>query len=267
MPWAECGERCQPFVRIDARSHGLRGFCCRSSVAFARRTDLPSATTAGDLGVRAKIIACKTVGETLKGLIPSDMPCKMLEFGLHNTPDKLHSELQQAIDETDGDVDVILLGYGMCSKGAVGLESRRFKLIIPKLDDCIGLFLGSREAYGAQLRSTPGTFFLTKGWIECGDDPYTEYLKMAEKYGPEKAMRMEKLVIKHYTRVAFIDTGEPDMDKYREYAQREAAFFGLNYEEIQGSDDLIRKLLGGEWGDEFVVVEPGGVAEPEMFRD
>lgn len=215
--------------------------------------------------MRAKIIACETVGETVKDLIPADMPRQYLQFGLHLTPDRLHTELQRAIDETAEKVDAILLGYGMCSKGAVGLESRSFKLVIPKLDDCIAIFLGSRAEYAREQQKAPGTFYLTKGWIECGDDPYSEYLKLIERHGQKKAYRLEKEVIRHYTRLALINPGDSDIERYRKYAQQAAVFFDLIYEELPGSNRMIKKLLRGEWDEEFVIVEPGGRADPDMF--
>ena len=36
-----------------------------------------------------------------------------------------------------------------------------------------------------------------------------------------------------------------------------ADFFGLELVELAGSDRLFRKLLTGEWDDEFIIVEPG----------
>jgi len=215
--------------------------------------------------VRAKIIACETVGEELKSLIPQGTPCTFLKFGLHCTPDELHATLQEEIDRTQDDVDTILLGYGMCSKGALGLSARGFRLVIPRVDDCIALFLGSKDEYARQRLIEPGTFYLTKGWIECGDDPYTEYLKALPRYGPEKAYRLEKLVIKNYTRLALINTGNYQMDKYRSYARHVADFFEMKFEEIPGSTALLRSLLQNNWNHDFIVVEPGGKVEFGMF--
>ncbi len=217
--------------------------------------------------MRVKIIACETVKEELRGLIPPDMPRKFLEFGLHLMPERLHEALQSEIDATQEDVDTILFGYGMCAKGTVGLKARRFRLVIPKVDDCVALCLGSRAEYLRQCHKAPGTFYLTKGWIECGDDPYTEYLKLRERFGHDEAYYLEKIVIQNYTRLALIDTGDPDLDKYRIYAQQQADFFGLTFEEIPGSSALIRKLVEGKWDEDFVIVEPGGTVEYAMFLD
>jgi hypothetical protein len=226
---------------------------------------LGSTSTGGAL--RAKIIACATLRDVIEELAPDGMVGEFLEFGLHVTPADLHAALQAQIDATSPEIDTILFGYGMCSQGTVGLESRSFRLVIPRVDDCIGLILGSREAFLRQHQQVPGTFYLSKGWIECGDDPYTEYQKLLPRYGHEKAYRLEKQVIKNYTRLALIYMGDGPEEKHRCYAREEAEFFDLAYEEIRGSDALLRKLLGGDWGHDFVVVEPGQQVRYELFFD
>ena len=215
--------------------------------------------------MRAKVIACATVAEELRDLLPEGMPYKVLEFGLHLTPERLNTAVQEEIDRTGEDVDTILLGYGMCSRGMLGLQSRRFRLVIPRVDDCIGLFLGSQAEYRRQGRKAPGTFYLTKGWIECGDDPLTEYRKLCAKYGEEKAYRIEKRYIGNYTRLALINTGSHDLEAYRRYAARVADFFDLTLEELPGSVRLLEALLAENWDGDFVVVEPGGTVRFEMF--
>jgi hypothetical protein len=207
------------------------------------------------------------VGEELQGLVPNGMPLKLLEFGLHLSPEQLNATLQAEIDHTEETVDTILLGYGMCSRGMIGLHSRQFRLVIPKVDDCIALFLGSRAEYLRQGRKAPGTFYLTKGWIECGDDPFTEYQKLCQKYGKEKALRIEKRYIGNYTRLALIATGPENLEHHRRYAAAVAELFDLKLEEIPGSTRLLGKLLAGDWDDEFVVVEPGETVRQCFFMD
>ena len=68
---------------------------------------------------------------------------------------------------------------------------------------------------------------------------------------------MYALMFQHYTRLAFIDTGQVDQEQYREYARQTAARFRLRYEEIPGSAELIKQTLFGPWDGDFIVVEPG----------
>jgi hypothetical protein len=114
------------------------------------------------------VLACATVMEELQPLLPDDIQRQVLEFGLHLRPNLLTQALQAALDQTTG-VDLVLLGYGECSHAVVGLHSSAATLVVPRTDDCIAIFLGSRDAYQQQTRQEPGTYYLTKGWIEVGD--------------------------------------------------------------------------------------------------
>jgi hypothetical protein len=64
-------------------------------------------------------------------------------------------------------------------------------------------------------------------------------------------------MLNNYTRLALINTGQYALDRYRDYCHRTANRFGLCFEEIPGSDALVRKMLHGPWDDAFVVAPPG----------
>ena len=98
-----------------------------------------------------------------------------------------------------------------------------------------------------------------------GDSPFEEHKLLIEKYGREKAERMTKLMLKNYKRLAFINTGQYEIEKYREYSKKKADEFGLRFEEIEGSPTLVKKLLYGPWDDEFVVVSPGETISYQHF--
>jgi hypothetical protein len=207
--------------------------------------------------ISRKVIACATVIEEMLPLLPDDVSYEILDFGLHLTPEKLRGQLQATINATDAKVDTIILGYGLCSMAVVGLKATGCTLVVPRVDDCIAIFLGSRAAYHEQFGREPGTYYLTKGWIEVSDTPFAEYERLVEKHGPEQAERMIKLMLKNYTRLAFIDTGHYEQERFREYARRTAERFELRYEEIPGSKALVKKMLYGPWDDDFVIVRPG----------
>jgi len=206
---------------------------------------------------RTKVIACATVIEEMLPLLPPDVDHRVLDFGLHVNPEALQRALQEAIDAWATLAETILLGYGLCSQAVVGLRANDCTLVVPKVDDCIAIFLGSEEAYKAQSRTEPGTYYLTKGWIEAGDSPFGEYDSLVKQYGEKKAQWLMGKMLKNYTRLALINTGQYELERYRDYSRRTAERFGLRYEEIPGSDALITKLLHGPWDDDFVVARPG----------
>ena len=216
-------------------------------------------------GARRRVIACATVLEEMLPLLPADVPYEVLDFGLHLKPQDLKRVLQAKIDEASQTADVILLGYGLCSMALVGLRATAAAIVTSRTDDCIAIFLGSCAAYQQQFGQEPGTYYLTKGWIEVGDTPFSEYERLVEKYGAAKAERMIRLTLENYTRLAFINTGQHDLERYRDYARRNSQKFGLRYEEIEGSPALVKKMIAGPWDDEFVVVAPGETITYEMF--
>lgn len=206
---------------------------------------------------RTKVIACATVIEEMLPLLPPDMDYCVLDFGLHVNPEALKKALQEAVDASAASFETILLGYGLCSQAVVGLRANGCTLVVPKVDDCIAIFLGSEEAYRAQSRAELGTYYLTKGWIEAGDSPFDEYDSLVERYGEEKARWLMSQILKNYTRLALINTGQYELERYRQYSRRMAERFGLRYEEIPGSNALIKKMLYGPWDDDFVIARPG----------
>jgi len=212
-----------------------------------------------------RVIACETVIEELLPFLPEDVPHEVLDFGLHIKPAELKKVLQEKIDEASPKTEVLLLGYGLCSMAVVGLKATTATLVIPRTDDCIGIFLGSCNAYKEQARKEPGTYYLTKGWVEAGDTPFEEHKFLIEKYGEEKAERMTHLLLKNYKRLAFINTGVYEIERYREYTRKTAKKFNLRFEEIAGSPALIKKMVCGPWDDEFVVVSPGETVTYQDF--
>jgi hypothetical protein len=90
-----------------------------------------------------------------------------------------------------------------------------------------------------------------------GESPFSEHEKTVQRYGPEKAERIYQIMLKNYTRLALINTGHYDLERYRDYARRTAERFSLRYEEIEGSTDMVKKMINGPWDEEFIVVQPG----------
>jgi hypothetical protein len=214
---------------------------------------------------RTRIIACRTVIKEMQHLLPSDMEALTLDSGLHLHPEKLRGELQAMIDEITAHTETIILGYGLCSMGVMGLKATDSTLVIPRQDDCIAIFLGSRRAYRKALNQEPGTYFLSKGWIDAGITLLDELKGMEERYGKRRAELVMKRMLQHYRRLAFIDMGYQDQERYRQFSQRAARELNLSYQEIKGTPKLLGKICSGPWDDEFVVAPPGHIICLEDF--
>ena len=217
---------------------------------------------------KKKIIACAAVIEEMLPVLPPDMAYEILDFGLHFKPENLKNALQEVIDKSANDAETLILGYGLCSNGVVGLKApKTARLVIPKVHDCIAIFLGSHDAYQKELEKERGTFFLGKGFIEVGDTPLEEYHRTVERHGKENADRVMKAMFGHYKRILFVNTGHDEVGKYRDHAQATAKQLDLRYEEMKGSRALIKKIIYGPWDEDFIIAEPGETIALMQFLD
>ncbi|MBN4061048.1 DUF1638 domain-containing protein [bacterium AH-315-I18] len=115
------------------------------------------------------MITCAVLETEIEHLVaqqPLVVHVEKLAQGLHNEPPKLRSVLQLAIDRVEDqiDVDAIVLGYGLCSRGIEGVSAKGCKLVVARAHDCITLLLGSKERYAEYVAKHPGTYWYSPGW-------------------------------------------------------------------------------------------------------
>ena len=78
-------------------------------------------------------------------------------------------------------------------------------------------------------------------------------------------MEMEQGWIKEYKRAVFIDWGLPGSENAKTYTKECANYLGWEYDEITGSDELMQRLIEGDWDDEdFLVVPPGQTIRDDL---
>lgn len=189
-----------------------------------------------------------------------------LKQGLHNTPDILRRQVQDAINAVDGDYDAILIGYGLCSNGLVDVQAKDKRLVIMRGHDCITFLLGSKERYQKYFDQNPGTYWYSPGWIDMTPMPSKEQLDLIfqqyqDKYGEENAeylMQVEQRWINDYSNAAYVDLGFYDTLRYKKFTQKCALELSWNYDELAGDRQLIINFLEGNWNlEDFLIVEPG----------
>ena len=209
------------------------------------------------------IVSCEVLRDEIERVAP-DHEIRFVDGALHDYPDRMRAALQERIDEIPGECTV-LLSCGRCSNGTVGLRAGRHRLVLPAVDDCISLLLGSRARYLEEHGRQPGTYYYTRGWVDYIEDPYHEYLKIIPKYGEEKATMLARMILEHYTRVAIIDTGTYDLGVLRPYLEKVSAFYDLPLETLGGSLRMLEKLVNGPHDEEFLTIEPGDELDERLF--
>ena len=199
---------------------------------------------------------------------------RFLPGGLHEDPKRLNREVQAVIDEVSGrPLDRIIVGYGLCGRGTVGLAARDIPLAIPRVHDCISLFLGGNDAYRREFDKCPGTYYISAGWYEektaplrqKGGSVYLEgdqlsFDELVTRYGRRKAEKTYEFLNswqRNYRRAAFIDTGTDGGEFYAGYARQMAKQHGWTYEALPGDLGLLRRLLTTlATTDEILIVPP-----------
>jgi hypothetical protein len=217
---------------------------------------------------KALVIACAIMKKELEHLQTDGVSLVFLEQSLHRTPQKMKGAIQEEIDKAERwNGDQIVLAYGLCSNGILGIRANRHPLLVPKVHDCISLFLGSHDRYMEEHHKEPGTYYLTKGWIEEKKSPLGIFGEYCQRYGKETAEWVIREELKNYTRIALVESELGMEENHRKHARENARFLNLKYEEIKGSLGFFRKIIQGPWDRDFVVLKPGEEATQEMFLE
>jgi len=216
------------------------------------------------------VIACRVMKTEIDCLLPQDGSIEVhyLDQNLHRSPERMRPLIEEKIAETAEYAAHIVLGYGLCSNGVVGIRAAGQMLCVPRVHDCVALMLGSRRAYHKAFSERAGTYYLTPGWVAEQKDPLgmleNEYVPKLGREDAEWGLREE---LKHYTHIVLISgQGMKDRAFLRERAKANADFLEKQYEEVEGSDRFFRKLLFGPYDSEdFVCVAPGEAIPQKPF--
>lgn len=242
---------------------------------------------------RTKLFSCEVMREEITWLLNElklndAIDVDWLEMGLHQEPEKLNRELAKRIAACEGQAyDAILLMFGLCSNATGGLAPPSdSRLVIPRVHDCISIYLGSSGRYLSEHAREPGTYWFSRGFLHRpdgvgieegglgtgfgGEDENGKRLTVAElrrkyieEYGEDNAEYLMEVLVDswkaNYKRAVFLDwadnpTAAEDKKRVADYAAEN------NWEFVPMDVDLrlLRGLLTGDWPDgEFAVVPPG----------
>lgn len=236
--------------------------------------------------MRIHIIACRIFERELSYLASqskNQVDITWIGRGLHNTPEKLRNRLYNAVDalyeqmetgELEHRPDYIVLGYGLCSNGVIGVKCRDIPIVVPRTDDCIALFMGSQDRYLKEFTQRSGTYWLNSGWIEQTRnvlDMETLYrrrwMEYAEKFGEDNAdylMEIESSWMHNYSTMGYIHSEIYDAEEHLEKARQEADQKQWELYEVQDDLRMLRMMVDGTWNeDEFLILKPGESIAPD----
>lgn len=235
---------------------------------------------------RFKLLACKALYREFSLVTSASenfIDATYMQQGLHDTPKLLKEALQREIDMIDegGDIhsyyprfgmdfDAILLGYGLCANGIIGLSSKKYTIVAPRTDDCIALLLGSYARYKEYFDSHFGTYWYTPSWIENAYTPSEQSVKAltaeyTELYGEENAKYLVEAssTVKNYNRAAYVEWNDINLPQYENHTKNAAAYFGWDFDKVLGDKKFLEDFVNGVWDERFLICPPGKRIEPD----
>ncbi len=220
------------------------------------------------------ILACRVLQSLMAPFVrETGTPATFMDYGLHRTPQLMTPALQAELDRLP-EPSTVILGYGLCGNGLDGLKAGRHTLIVPRADDCIAMLLGSYARYIEEFSAEPGTYYLTKGWLESGSHPLKEYRELVDQYDPATADWLIDEMYRNYKRLVLVAPTPEELEAYRPLAQEVAAFcaerWGYRYEERLGSTAFVEQLIAlapglSQSNADFLIIPPGGEISASLY--
>ncbi len=211
---------------------------------------------------RFKLITCNALAHILTQPAGEEVETVVLDIALHVDPGRLRAKLLEQIAFLEEPGMDIVLGYGLCGRGLEGVVSSKSRLIMPRVDDCVGALLGSRRRHREFQKNRPRCYFLEPRWLDTELNIFTEIMKGMDRIPVHRRDEIAKQALKHYDTLAIICSNEPDSDSTQRIEDH-AADFGLRVLKVPTDESLLRRLVRGPWSQtEFVIVDPG---EPIPF--
>lgn len=229
--------------------------------------------------MRLHVVACQVFSRELCAIAAQSshvVELDLLPQGLHDTPALLREMVGKAIRKVEDHYqkgiskylpDAIILGYGLCSNGVVGLQAGKIPLVIPRTDDCMGIFLGSQRRYLDLFHQYPGIYWFNHGWIENAFIPTKEqlekkYQQYREQYGEDNTeylQQEDRRWISNYQYCGYIRSNGPwEKKEYRKLAHQTAKDNGWKSVDVEGDSSMLERLLQGEWRAEECLICPPG---------
>ncbi|MDR3077233.1 MAG: DUF1638 domain-containing protein [Planctomycetota bacterium] len=254
---------------------------------------------------KIKLMACEALRAETERLIAdlglgAGIDAEWLEMGLHQNPESLKLELRTRLRALAGaGYETVLLLFGLCGRATDGLEPPPgARLVIPRVHDCVSIFLGSARRYLEEHAAESGTYWFSRIFLhrpdrpspgmdgfgsnwrnlfpDAGEPPATmeeARQRLIERYDEDNAEYLIETLAaswrQSYSRAVYLDWKDsPEREEDLVLARSEAERNGWRFQTLPVDLRLIRMLLSGDWPeDEFVIAVPGQRLEATNGED
>ena len=205
------------------------------------------------------ILGCSSLKdhvEFVQGELGTAFPAVWLDQVHHRDPAEMRECAVRALGELDDGVDTVLVVMGACGGTWDGVRAPR-RLVLPRVDDCISLLLTTSDEPVFD-RKTPGHLYVKD------KDPGKEcfrwiFERLTEGLDRETVRRYHEDWKGLYHEIDVIDTGLNGCRRpeYLAAVRADADWLDAGMDVVPGGVRILRKLLAGDWDEQFLVVEPG----------
>ena len=176
---------------------------------------------------------------------------------------RLSSAEKEELDKIKA--DRVLLAMGFCGNALAGIHGD-FEIILPRVDDCISLLLGSVERR-MEIGREYAAYFFTEGWMRGERNIIVEYEHTLKKYGPELTESIMEMMYSHYRTLAILNCGVGDVPSLMERTKDISDKLSLEQKELPGTLDYLVELLTGPWTEaRYIAVPAGKVLDSSMLH-
>ena len=213
------------------------------------------------------ILACSSLTEYVEAAqkkVGTQMPVIYLNRIYHRNPVEMQEHIKMELERMPEGIDTVLICMGFCGGSWDNVQSR-YRLVIPRVDDCVSLLLQTKDEPISDLKK-PGHLYVR------AKNPSTESFKsifdrMAKAYhvDAETAEKHHKDWMKLYNTISIMDTGinNSRRPEYAAIVKKDADWLDAKLEYVEAGIHLLEKLFTGKWDDQFLILEAGRAVKRE----
>ena len=213
------------------------------------------------------ILACSSLTEYVEAAqasVGTKMRVRYLNRIYHRDPAEMQEHIKAELERMPEGIDTVLVCMGFCG-GSWNQVQSRYRLVIPRVDDCVSLLLQTKDDPVSNLK-TPGHLYVR------AMDPSTESFKAiferlvkAYNVDEETAEKRHKEWMDLYNTISVMETGinQCRRPEYAAVVKKDADWLGAKMEYVEAGIHLLEKLFSGRWDDQFLVLEPGRAVQKE----
>ena len=210
------------------------------------------------------ILSCTSLLEFVKAAQQSegtDYPVFTVDRAMHVEPAKMRSAVINLIQTLPTEYDTVLVAMGFC--GGVWHEaSFERTLVIPRVDDCVSLLLQTSDEFHPNLKED-GHLYLYEN--DPKDFSALTLMHNTNSFTQDLDLKnlsqdfLFEMWFHNYRHMDIIDTGLNDCysEEYVAAAQEQADQIKAELDYVPGSIRLLKKLVSGQWDEQFIVAPPG----------